>query len=184
MSDFSPPNGLQPTRFLLPWDFPGKSTGVGCHCLLHYNMDLCINSSDCLYLIFQQFGFIDRNIVCKFRKGNNVHLEFFYLSLWLISFLFMVVIIFPWCKFEYVLLFFLAVTFKLTWSFSLFLSLTGIRTSEAHISTGACGGACDTLCCYLSLPLLCSMTYPLLMLWVPWKQGFSKRPFNPFSVLL
>ena len=28
------PHGLPPTRFLLPWDFPGKSTGVGCHCLL------------------------------------------------------------------------------------------------------------------------------------------------------
>ena len=24
----------QPTRLLHPWDFPGKSTGVGCHCLL------------------------------------------------------------------------------------------------------------------------------------------------------
>ena len=23
-----------PTRLLHPWDFPGKSTGVGCHCLL------------------------------------------------------------------------------------------------------------------------------------------------------
>ena len=29
------PHGLQPTRLLHPWDFPGKSTGVGCHCLLH-----------------------------------------------------------------------------------------------------------------------------------------------------
>ena len=29
------PHGLQPTRLLSPWDFPGKSTGVGCHCLLH-----------------------------------------------------------------------------------------------------------------------------------------------------
>ena len=26
------PHGLQPTRLLHPWDFPGKSTGVGCHC--------------------------------------------------------------------------------------------------------------------------------------------------------
>ena len=26
--------GLQPTRLLCPWDFQGKSTGVGCHCLL------------------------------------------------------------------------------------------------------------------------------------------------------
>ena len=34
-------HGLQPTRLLQPWDFPGKSTGVGCHCLLHrayYNL--------------------------------------------------------------------------------------------------------------------------------------------------
>ena len=28
------PLGLQPTRLLQPWDFPGKSTWVGCHCLL------------------------------------------------------------------------------------------------------------------------------------------------------
>ena len=27
-------HGLQPTRLLCPWDFPGKSSGVGCHCLL------------------------------------------------------------------------------------------------------------------------------------------------------
>ena len=29
-------HGLQPTRLLCPWDFPGKSTGVGCHCLLFF----------------------------------------------------------------------------------------------------------------------------------------------------
>ena len=34
MSDSSRPHGLQPTRLLRPWDFPGKSTGGGCHCLL------------------------------------------------------------------------------------------------------------------------------------------------------
>ena len=28
------PRGLQPTRLLCPWDFPSKSTGVGCHFLL------------------------------------------------------------------------------------------------------------------------------------------------------
>ena len=32
MSHSQRPHGLQ---FLHPWDFPGKSTGVGCHCLLH-----------------------------------------------------------------------------------------------------------------------------------------------------
>ena len=31
MSNSSQPHGLQPTRLLCPWDFPGKSTGVGSH---------------------------------------------------------------------------------------------------------------------------------------------------------
>ena len=34
MSDPQRPHGLQPTRLLRPWDFPGRSTGVRCHCLL------------------------------------------------------------------------------------------------------------------------------------------------------
>ena len=34
MSDSVRPHGLQPTSLLCPWDFPGKHTGVGCHCLL------------------------------------------------------------------------------------------------------------------------------------------------------
>ena len=34
VSNSSWPHGLQPTRLLCPWDFPGKSAGVGCHCLL------------------------------------------------------------------------------------------------------------------------------------------------------
>ena len=31
----SDPTDFSPPRLLHPWDFPGKSTGVGCHCLLH-----------------------------------------------------------------------------------------------------------------------------------------------------
>ena len=34
VSDSSRPYGLRPTRLLHPWDFPGKSTGLGCYCLL------------------------------------------------------------------------------------------------------------------------------------------------------
>ena len=32
------PHGLLPTRLLCRWDFPGKSTGVGCHFLLQGNL--------------------------------------------------------------------------------------------------------------------------------------------------
>ena len=31
-------HGLQSSRLLCPWEFPGKSTGVGCHCLLLNNL--------------------------------------------------------------------------------------------------------------------------------------------------
>ena len=34
MSNSQRPHGLQPIRLLHPWDFPGKSTGLGCHYLL------------------------------------------------------------------------------------------------------------------------------------------------------
>ena len=36
MSSSQRPHGLQPTRLLHPWDFPGQSAGVGCH-LASYN---------------------------------------------------------------------------------------------------------------------------------------------------
>ena len=38
MSNPQRPHGLQPTRLLCPWDFPGKSTGVGCHCLFQVTL--------------------------------------------------------------------------------------------------------------------------------------------------
>ena len=44
VSNSSQPHGLQPTRLLRPWDFPGKSTGVGCHCLLPEGEKSLLNS--------------------------------------------------------------------------------------------------------------------------------------------
>ena len=44
VSNSSRPHGLQPTRLLRPWDFPGKNTGVGCHCLLRVG---CIDIYNC-----------------------------------------------------------------------------------------------------------------------------------------
>ena len=43
MSDSSQPHGLQPTKLLRPWDFPGKSTGVGCQCLLQESREEVAN---------------------------------------------------------------------------------------------------------------------------------------------
>ena len=37
-SDSVRPHGLQPTRLLRPWEFLGKSTRVGCHCLLRIHI--------------------------------------------------------------------------------------------------------------------------------------------------
>ena len=34
----------QPTRLSCPWDFPRKSTGVGCHCLLPYLCTSLLNN--------------------------------------------------------------------------------------------------------------------------------------------
>ena len=36
MSDSVRPHRWQPTRLPRPWNSPGRSTGVGCHCLLHF----------------------------------------------------------------------------------------------------------------------------------------------------
>ena len=45
MCDSSRPHGLQPTSLLHPWDFPGKSTGVGCHGYHQKNL-LTVNAGD------------------------------------------------------------------------------------------------------------------------------------------
>ena len=44
VSDSSQPHRLQPTRLLCPWDFPGQSTGVGCHCLLQNTLLIYLES--------------------------------------------------------------------------------------------------------------------------------------------
>ena len=46
------PHGLQPPRLLRPWDFPGKSTGVGCHCLLWYIILYIYTSYIYIYIFY------------------------------------------------------------------------------------------------------------------------------------
>ena len=59
------PQGLQPTRLLRPWDFPGKSTGVGCHCLLRNNI---IGLMYLLYFFYYTFRQIHNNYVMSKLK--------------------------------------------------------------------------------------------------------------------
>ena len=46
LSESSGPHGLQPTRLLRPWDFPGKSPGLGCQFLLHQNACNVLNADE------------------------------------------------------------------------------------------------------------------------------------------
>ena len=80
VSDSLQPHGLQPTRLLRPWDFPGKSTGVGCHCLLQMKYYLVLNKNKTLIhmAIWVHLKFIllnERRYVIPFTghsgKGNT-----------------------------------------------------------------------------------------------------------------
>ena len=90
VSDSLRPNGLQPTRLLCPCDFPGKSTGVGCHCLLQYTAlmysfsDLepvyCnLSSSNCCFLTYIQISQEAGQVVWYSHPLSNFHIS------WIIS---------------------------------------------------------------------------------------------------
>ena len=51
VSDSSWPHGPQLTRLLCPWDFPSKSTGVGCHRLLCYISSRSFLNLSCIFSI-------------------------------------------------------------------------------------------------------------------------------------
>ena len=87
VSDSSWPHGLQPTRLLHPWDFPGKSTRVGCHCLLHESW---LHARNCMFWFIshqnkrEENGLTVKllNFVFKYNVKNK---DPPYLSLWLLS---------------------------------------------------------------------------------------------------
>ena len=70
------PHGLQPTRFLCPWDFPGKDTGVGCHFLLQ---GICLtqgsNSSLLHFLHWQVDSLPLSNLESPFSSAFSTHCE-------------------------------------------------------------------------------------------------------------
>ena len=75
VSDSQWPYGLQPTRFLHPWDFPGKSTGVGCHCLLRLYYQMLSNFNMILSFNFLSIrtSFISQLIILSplMKIGNS-----------------------------------------------------------------------------------------------------------------
>ena len=78
MSDSSRPHGLQPTRLCRPWDFPGKSAGVGCHCLLLRWVYLSLSPLLLASLLF--------SAICKASPDNHfAFLHFFFLGMVLVT---------------------------------------------------------------------------------------------------
>ena len=81
VSDSSRPHGLQPTRLLRPWDFPGKSTGVGCHCLLWPVVDsqgkqlnaMSFIRTEEVFPLFLFFFFFLFNIVIQQACGRLIY---------------------------------------------------------------------------------------------------------------
>ena len=68
VSDPQRPHGLQPTRLLCPWDFPGKSTGVGCHfCFIDYAKAFDCVDHNKLWKILQEMGIPD-HLTCLLRN--------------------------------------------------------------------------------------------------------------------
>ena len=67
VSDPQRPQGLQPSRLLHPWDFPGKSTGVGCHCLLLVRCYFMLK-------ILQEYQDIIFDLKCSLRITYHNHI--------------------------------------------------------------------------------------------------------------
>ena len=94
LSNSQRPHGLRPTGLLCPWDFPGKSAGVGCHCLLHksyynnpnqlsfYKLRFCLYDAIWKYNVGIQllsrreggsfFFFFTNTIFLAFRSFTNI----------------------------------------------------------------------------------------------------------------
>ena len=69
------PHRLQPTRLLHPWDFPGKSTGVGRQCLLLQVIIIFNNHySSCKNLLHMSESLVSVGSVILVPKGEKLSL--------------------------------------------------------------------------------------------------------------
>ena len=74
VSDPQRPHRLQASRLLRPWDFPGKSTGMGCHCLLCF-----LTLKTMFSLLHYTIKFCHASIL-SFIHPTNLHWEAFSMS--------------------------------------------------------------------------------------------------------
>ena len=79
------PHGLQRPRLLHPRDFPGKSTGVGCHFLLPFGHKGNINKSLCfltpaLYFFLVHHKLCEKRFACKTRYLKKLWWNYFLIS--------------------------------------------------------------------------------------------------------
>ena len=95
MSESWWPHGLNPTRLLCAWDFPGKNIGVGCHfllqgillsqgsnlhlwCLLHWRADsLPLSHQGSLFIVIAP-KYINKSTLChlfKLFKSQSCHVD-------------------------------------------------------------------------------------------------------------
>ena len=76
----SPPHGLQPTRLLCPWDFPGKNTGGGA--IAFSGVCVCVCVCVCVYLTTEHPKYIkQKQAELKRELDNSTIMENFNISL-------------------------------------------------------------------------------------------------------
>ena len=67
------PHGLQPTRLLCPWDFPGKDTGVGCYFLLQGTFPTQGSNPDllhCRHILYRLSHHWGRKVIGLLNKAR------------------------------------------------------------------------------------------------------------------
>ena len=88
VSDPRWPQGLQPSRLLRPWDFPGKSTGVGCHCFLQGKVYLLPNTCfnlRCLLIVDIPYPHYKTDRVLRNCRQKSVFFISFFKALFMIN---------------------------------------------------------------------------------------------------
>ena len=76
------PHGVQPARFLCPWDSPGKNTGVGCHFLLQRifltqrsNLGQSLGLLHCMQTLYHLSHQVA--ILWTFKKNHDKEIAFY-----------------------------------------------------------------------------------------------------------